>query len=930
MSKQIVRILISLLSVIALATGCAAFAYAEGTPVGADGYKLVEHDDKSHDGSVIFDTKQSYVSAMAVCSYRNNEKQQECYFYGHSEIFLFIDDLFSIYDGTPHGVHFGWKRNYGDIQRGFPNSSDAPGCRQKTEIGYWGKTASGEDYADSAPPTLPGEYYAGSQIQFEGMMGEHEDVYALKTSTYTIEQKELVLSWGDETEFLYDGKPHAPTVEIAPGQIVEGDEVNVTASAETDTGEHTATAELTGRDSWKYKINDRTLKKNYTIVCPYDLQFDANVPETASTKQFLEGTMQKQHFDYGQEQELTTNAYVLPGYEFVGWNTKPDYSGTHYDDGQRVSDLTKTEATVTLYAEWRNQTYNILFKAGNGDLAQKHIQQNVFFDTPGELEKYTTMGWTPPENHDLHGWIRDGAAFGGSFYKDGARFLNLCERDANGAPLMDSEGNIVGATLIADWIYRGQIAATVTLDNTPQEGLEKYFRLVSDQGATFTPPFTFDKDRGKYVYDPQNLEQDSARLPLGEYDLVFDTEATGPGEPLYRFAPASIHIHYGEASAVSTVFDYYTLTVEEDPAYEDFHNVDMQGGRLVSEKPKKVVAREGSKVRIDTTVDPGYHFERYTVSGFTPVDWEPEEVKQNITVRGATEFMAHIGANVYTVKFNANASSGVSGKMEDQDMVYGEPQNLFANKFKRADADFTGWNTKKNGSGTAYKDRQRVQNLITKDGGTVTLYAQWKTKKKPTPPAKASGILLAKLTAKGSKSLTVSWNRVKGAKGYEIFFARCDGKGRTTTKKVKTVKAGKPLKWTRKGLKKKKAYKVYVKAYTVKNGKKKYIKSSPLMHAYTSGASKKYTNAKAVTVKKTKVTLKKGKTFKIKAKVVKLKKNKKLMPRTHVPTLRYISSNKKVATVSKAGKITAKARGTCKIYVYAHNGVCKTIKITVK
>lgn len=76
MSKKTRRILISLLSVIALAAGCAAFAYAEDTPVNADGYKLVEHDDKSHDGSVIFDTKQSYVSAMAVCSYRNNEKNK--------------------------------------------------------------------------------------------------------------------------------------------------------------------------------------------------------------------------------------------------------------------------------------------------------------------------------------------------------------------------------------------------------------------------------------------------------------------------------------------------------------------------------------------------------------------------------------------------------------------------------------------------------------------------------------------------------------------------------------------------------------------------------------------------------------------------------------------------------------------------------------
>ena len=55
---------------------------------------------------------------------------------------------------------------------------------------------------------------------------------------------------------------------------------------------------------------------------------------------------------------------------------------------------------------------------------------------------------------------------------------------------------------------------------------------------------------------------------------------------------------------------------------------------------------------------------------------------------------------------------------------------------------------------------------------------------------------------------------------------------------------------------------------------------------------------------KVKVTLKKGKTFRIKAKVVKLKKGKKLMRNKHVPKLRYLSSDKKVATVSKAGKIT--------------------------
>ena len=105
------------------------------------------------------------------------------------------------------------------------------------------------------------------------------------------------------------------------------------------------------------------------------------------------------------------------------------------------------------------------------------------------------------------------------------------------------------------------------------------------------------------------------------------------------------------------------------------------------------------------------------------------------------------------------------------------------------------------------------------------------------------------------------------------------------------------------------------------------------MHAYTGNGTKNYTNAKSVTVKnvkKGKLSLNKGKTFKIKAKVNKVQKSKKLMPKSHAATLRYMSSNKKVATVSKSGKITAKGKGTCTITAFAHNGGSKNIKVTVK
>ena len=114
-----------------------------------------------------------------------------------------------------------------------------------------------------------------------------------------------------------------------------------------------------------------------------------------------------------------------------------------------------------------------------------------------------------------------------------------------------------------------------------------------------------------------------------------------------------------------------------------------------------------------------------------------------------------------------------------------------------------------------------------------------------------------------------------------------------------------------------------------KNGKKKYVRKSPILHAYTGKGNKKYTNVKSVKVKNAKVILKKGKTFKIKAKVKKVRKNKKLMPKKYAATLRYLSTNTKVAAVNKSGKITAKGKGTCTIYVYAHNGVSKSIKVTV-
>ena len=223
----------------------------------------------------------------------------------------------------------------------------------------------------------------------------------------------------------------------------------------------------------------------------------------------------------------------------------------------------------------------------------------------------------------------------------------------------------------------------------------------------------------------------------------------------------------------------------------------------------------------------------------------------------------------------------------------------------RSGYTFTGWD----------KDFSKVT-------GDMTVTAQWKK-----AATTVSGTLLAKMTAKGKNSFVLSWNKINGAEGYDIFFIKC---GKESPKKVKTIKGNNTFKWTKKSLKKRVPYKACVKAWVMKDGKKTYVAKSLVVHAYTSGGTKKYTNPKSVTVKKTNVSLKVGKTYKIKASVKKLQKGKKLMPKSHSARIRYISSNNAIASVSKNGKITAKAKGNCKIYVIAVNGARKTIKITVK
>ena len=152
-------------------------------------------------------------------------------------------------------------------------------------------------------------------------------------------------------------------------------------------------------------------------------------------------------------------------------------------------------------------------------------------------------------------------------------------------------------------------------------------------------------------------------------------------------------------------------------------------------------------------------------------------------------------ATAYRVAFKAN---GGTGKMGAQTIKKNATKALKANAFTRTGYTFTGWNTKADGTGTAYANSQKVKNL-TKAGKTIKLYAQWK--KAPYKVAfKANGGkgTMSTQKIKRGKAVALKANSFKRA-GYKFvgWNTKKNGSGKSykNGQTVKNIaKAGKTIK----------------------------------------------------------------------------------------------------------------------------------------
>gem|GEM_PF-5086266 len=407
-------------------------------------------------------------------------------------------------------------------------------------------------------------------------------------------------------------------------------------------------------------------------VSRYTVHFDANGGN---------GRMDDEIRQVGDGKALPKSTFIRESYEFAGWNTERDGSGTAYEDGF-VGDLKLRSDEITLYAQWKI-TYTIHYDGNGATSGSMEDQHRIFGDegclTPNAFgrEAYVFDSWNTRA---------DGT---------GIEYADKAEGD-----LTSREGTI---TLYAQW--KDATVYTVTFDanggnfeggiSTQTRTTDSYGRLSELEPGPQHPdgyPFC-----GWYS-DPEGgaKVEDGARF-------AYDTT-------LYAcWTPQKDDIHWDMMDFTGP----FTITY------------DANGG-TVDPTQKKTEPGSPNRNKVFVSRHPTPQWEHRGFAG-----WWTESEGGALTVEGtggnATQYMsdttlyAHWRPMEYTVRFNNNGGQGI---MPDQHRTYDDGVSLASNTYVRTNYKFNGWNTDKDGFGIPYEDGH-VGNMTDKEE-TVVLYAQWK------------------------------------------------------------------------------------------------------------------------------------------------------------------------------------------------------------
>lgn len=448
-----------------------------------------------------------------------------------------------------------------------------------------------------------------------------------------------------------------------------------------------------------------------------------------------------------------SNSLRKTGYRLYWWFDNPEYSyrGARYSPNATVKNLTTEDgATLVFYAYWSPISYYVRFFANNGTY-EADLQSSFIYDTPKRLNPnafqwngYTFAGWsTRPE--------------GPVEYADEAEVVNLTTESG------------VYFDLYAQWV-----PTTYYLNLDANGGTGAPEKVTMHYGTSYTLPTEQDVRRPGYMltgwkgkigkstktYQPGAELRDLTTVEGEEFTL---TAQWGPLKYTVRFEPGegtgkikTQAMTYGKLTALASNgfkrpgYVFAGWRGEDGTLYDDKEKVSdltpEPNGVVVLTAQWKPNAYQlvfdpnggtgelpgsgglytcGVTYRIPDSqpVRTGYRFLGWSTKAKGDVMYESgDSIRDLATVNGKTVTLYAVWApKQYAILFGANGGSISVYPMFDQ--TCGKAVTLPSGSFTRPGYVFTGWNTKADGTGTAYKNKEKV--TFCTDAAAVILYAQW-------------------------------------------------------------------------------------------------------------------------------------------------------------------------------------------------------------
>ncbi len=480
-------------------------------------------------------------------------------------------------------------------------------------------------------------------------------------------------------------------------------------------------------DFTKPVTKDLTLYAHWEIA-KWTVTFDAN------TGKFAYGTTKTVQVEKGKLVAKYSEDPTRTGFVFVGWYEKKDGSGSTYDFTKPVT------KSFTLYAKWEPLATNeclVTFDANGGEFTDG---KNTKTQKVKKGKKITELSEKPKKDNFIFiAWFTKAT--------DGEKY------DFNTAV----NENI---RLYAQWKKVEKDSRLVTFDSTGGSEVDESLKYVK-KGKTLPAPN--DPKRIGYTFKWWSVTKYGA-----EYDFTMPVNKNFTLYAIWKAHTYTIKFDGNGSNSGPMTAQTFTYNKKEKLKANSFKKTeciftgwkDKTSNKIYTDNQEieNLTSEDGKEF----TFTAQWEINKYTVNfdskggslvspitrcynktietepvttkvGYTFLGWYTKEgTKQNfpMLVTKNMNLNAYWKANTYTIKFDGNGADNPNA-MSNQSFTYDKKTKLSKNTFTKGNLIFTSWARTETGP-SEYSDEYEIKNLTSENNKTITLFAQWRERKKLT------------------------------------------------------------------------------------------------------------------------------------------------------------------------------------------------------